>query len=56
MDSIEEIVAKVNKLGVKGIQVVGYIEAQRADSFTRYLLVVKQPELTTASGKGWYDD
>ena len=55
-EMILEAIIRANKLGAKGVQVIGYIEPQTASQPSSFLLITRIPELISASDKEWYDD
>lgn len=52
---IKDAIRRANKLGAKGIQVVGYIESQSATESPDLKLIMQLPPLETASGVAWYE-
>ena len=55
-EMILEAIIRANKLGAKGVQVIGYIEPQTASQPSSFLLITRISELISASDKEWYDD
>lgn len=54
-NEILDAIVRANKLGAKGIQVVGYGESQSASASKCLVLVTQTPILVTASEKEWYE-
>jgi len=52
---IVDAIKRANKLGAKGIEVVGYTEPYSASQDLRIMLIVKLPELTSACDRAWYE-
>jgi len=50
-----EAIIRANKLGAKGIQVVGFIDRCSATQNPELLLTIKMPEPMTAGEVAWYD-
>lgn len=48
-------IRRANKLGAKGIEVVGYLEPQSATELPELRLIAQMPKETTASEMAWYD-
>jgi len=52
---ILDAIKRANKLGAKGIEVIGYVEPQSAGDDYNYTLVTRVPdENLTAGDKPWY--
>ena len=52
---ILDAIKRANKLGAKGIEVIGYVEPQSAGDDYNYTLVTSVPdENLTAGDKPWY--
>lgn len=51
----EEAIYKANKLGAKGLQVIGIILPRSATDDPRISFIVKVPEQQSATDKLWYD-
>jgi len=49
-----DAIKRANKLGAKGIEVVGCIEPQLATQAPVLILIIKLPELTNAN-MAWYE-
>ena len=54
-EEIQKALIKANKLGARGIQVVGYIELGSATESPELRLITQQGIDTDASEGAWYD-
>ena len=55
MDRIEDALIRANKLGRKGVMVIGYIEPQSAADKPELTLITALPPTETASDTPWED-
>jgi len=54
-DRIYNAIVKANKLGAKGIQVIGYIEPRSAADNNNLILITQIPVSVTASATQWHE-
>lgn len=52
---ILDAIVRANKLGAKGVQVIGYIEPQLATQDPHWMLITEPPKEQDASELPWYE-